>query len=414
MKILFFSDHFLPEPSAPAAHVAERAALWSEWGHQVTVITNAPNTPLGRVYDGYKNKLRFVEDREGVRVIRAKTFIAENRGTVLRLLDYLSFMPSTFGNALLEEKPDVVISTSPHIFVPAAGLAYARSRGIPHVFEVRDLWPASIRATGGLQNDRLYSAIEKLELLMYRKSERIIVFTPSFVEDLRGRGVPKGKIDLVVNGANLRLFRPRETNQELARELGIEGKFVVGYLGTLGLAHGLQNVIDTAAAIENPNVHFLFVGEGAERAQLEEAVRTRKLRNVTFVGRQPKEAMPDYWSICSACLVHLKDDPLFSTVIPSKIFEGMAMGIPIVFVGPSGEGSRIVEERNVGPTVPAASPKELAEELNRLALDLGKQRSFSANSRSAAPDYSRENQARRTLDSLAVAAGQQRDQARRT
>ena len=149
LKILFLSDHFYPEPSAPAAHVFERAALWVSEGHSVTVVTSAPNFPEGRVFPGYRNSWRTRETLKGIRVVRVKTYMARNEGSFRRTLDYLSYMVSSFLFAFGEERPDVVVSTSPHLFVAVAGVMHASLRRVPHVFELRDLWPATIAANTG-------------------------------------------------------------------------------------------------------------------------------------------------------------------------------------------------------------------------------------------------------------------------
>lgn len=401
MKILFFTDHFYPEMSAPAGHVYERAKIWVADGHNVTVITNAPNTPRGRVYEGYSNAWRFVEELEGVRVVRVKTYVAPNEGIFRRVLDYLSYMASSFVNALFEARPDVVISTSPHLFVPVAGVAASAAFRVPHVFEVRDLWPASIAATTRLGRGRIYRMLERLELHLYRCSSRVIAFTPAYVEDLVQRGVPEDKIDLVLVGANLQLFTRPDPDHELAGQLGLEGRFVVGYLGTIGLAHGLDNVLSTAKLLRDSPVTFLFVGEGAEKNALVRRAEAEELTNVVFVPRQAKEEVPRYWSICNAALVHLKDDPVFETVIPSKIFEAMAVGLPIVYVGPRGEGSRIVEAEEAGIVVPSSDPEAFRKAVVRLATDADDARRLAANSAASARKYSREAQAEATLETLA-------------
>ncbi len=404
MKILFFTDHFYPEMSAPAAHVYERCKIWVSDGHDVTVITNVPNAPIGRPYPGYVNKWKQIEDLSGVRVVRVKTFMAENKGTLKRTLDYLTYMASAFFFALFEKKPDVVISTSPHLFVAVSATFYAMARRVPHVFEVRDLWPHSIAATTSMTVDSFaYKILERLELFMYRRAKRVIVLTPSFVENLAGRGIPRNKIDLVLNGANLDLFVPSSPDMSLQSELNLDGQFVVGYLGTLGLPHGLENAIRAAKLLEGDDVTFLFVGEGAAKESLISLADELNVNNVRFVPRQNKEDIPKYWSLCSAGLVHLKNDPLFSTVIPSKIFETMALGLPILYVGPQGDGSSIVEEREAGLTIEPAQPEHLADAIRKLKNDPALWSRLSQNSRNAAPDFSRSNQADKTLRSLSGA-----------
>ena len=401
MRILFLSDHFYPEPSAPAAHVHERAKLWVSQGHEVTVLCSAPNFPEGKLFAGYRNAWRAVENLDGIRVVRVRTYITANEGTIRRTLDYLSYALSAFLMAFAERRPDVVISTSPHLFVPLAGVLHAGVRALPHVFEIRDLWPASIAATRALTGrSRTLRALERLELFLYRRSARILALTPAFKADLMRRGIRAEKIDVVINGANLDLFRPGlARDPQLEAELALAGRFVIGYLGTLGLAHGLENVLDAAELLEGTEVTFLFVGVGAARADLQARVRSRGLANVVFVGRQEKSAMPRYWSLCDASLVHLRADPLFATVIPSKIFEAMAVGVPTLYAAPRGEGSRIIEQHGAGLVVAPMDPAALAGAALSLARDASLRRRLAAAAARAAPLYSRSRQAE---DSLAV------------
>ncbi|MEO1573698.1 MAG: glycosyltransferase family 4 protein, partial [Pseudomonadota bacterium] len=381
LHILFFTDHFPPEPSAPAAHIWDRARIWARDGHRVTIVASHPNAPIGQVYDGYRNVWRSIEDLDGVRVVRVKTLIAPNSArSIVRFLDYISYFLSALLQALREPKPQVVISSSPHIFVPLAGVMYSMIRRVPHVFEIRDLWPATIAAVTSLGRGFGYRMLERLELWMYARSRRLIPFTRSFVEDMTSRGVPADKIDLVYNGANLDLFSPvTSKDPALTAELGLEGKVVFGFLGTLGLAQDLSKVLDAAALIEHPDVHVLFVGASAEEEKLRQRVLDEGLTNVTFGGRQEKKDMPRYWSLCDVSLIHLKDDPLFRTVIPSKIFESMAVGLPMLFVAPEGsEGGEIVETHEVGLVVPSGDVPALATAMERMAGDPGLRRAMGA------------------------------------
>ena len=196
----------------------ERAKLWVSQGHEVTVLCSAPNFPEGKLFPGYRNALRSVEHLDGIRVVRVLTYISANQGTVRRTLDYVSYALSAFLMAWREARPDVVISTSPHLFVPLAGVLHARLRRVPHVFEIRDLWPASIAATEALGGaSRSLRLLERLELSLYRHSARILALTPAFKTDLVRRGVNPQKIDVVINGANLELFRPGDAPRPQAR-----------------------------------------------------------------------------------------------------------------------------------------------------------------------------------------------------
>jgi colanic acid biosynthesis glycosyl transferase WcaI len=406
MRILFFTDHFKPEPSAPAAHVHERAKLWIEWGHHVTVLTSAPNFPEGIVHKGYRNRWRGVESMDGIRVVRVKTFIVPNEGFALRTLDYLSYLLSAWFFAWFEPRPDVVISTSPHLFVSLGAVLHARLRGLPHVMEIRDLWPATIAATTNLGRGRLFRVLERIELWLYRSSVRLVPMTQAFEQNLLARGVPQAKMQVVINGANLELFSPRPKDSGIEAEFDLVGKFVVGYLGTIGLAHDLQNMIQAAELLrEDPRIRFFLVGAGAARAGLEASIHRLGLTNVVLAPRQIRDDMPRFWSVCDASLIHLKNDPVFATVIPSKIFESMAMGLPILYVGPPGEGAGIVAESGAGLVIPPGQPAGLAAAVRRLADQPSERMLLAAKSAAAASRFSRSRQARDTLLVLEQAAG---------
>jgi colanic acid biosynthesis glycosyl transferase WcaI len=413
MKILFFSDNYPPERNAAASRVHERAVYWARWGHAVQVITGAPNFPEGRVHDGYTNAWHRREQREGVDVIRVKTFIAANEGKWLRIADFLSFMVTSFVAALWEcvrhGRPDTVAATSPQFFTAIAAWATAALIRRPFLFEISDLWPASIVAVGAMRPGRLLRALEAVELFLYRQAAHIVAQTPAFREDLVRRGIDERKISVVLNGVELSMFSPRERDGAKAKELGVPDNkpFVVGYLGTLGLAHGLDHVIAAAEQLQDEPVCFLLMGSGAEREKLVNDVRSRALGNVVIAPAQPKQEMPRAWSVCDLSLVHLKDTPVFASVIPSKIFESMAVGKPILLAAPEGEASRLVESEQAGEAIRSGDVARLADAVRRLAHAPAACEAYGVQGQRAAPQYSREKQARRMIEALeqAVSAG---------
>jgi colanic acid biosynthesis glycosyl transferase WcaI len=399
VKILFFTENFPPETNAAATRVYERALYWVRWGHTVTVITCAPNFPHGRVFDGYRNRWRQVEDMDGIRVVRVKTYIAANRGVIRRSLDFLSFLVTGFLAGVAEERPDVVAATSPQFFAAVAGWAVGGVRRLPFVFELGDLWPTSISAVGAMKKGILLGLVERFELFLYRRSAAVAALTHAFKRNLIGRGIKADKIHVVVNGVDLDRYGPRGRNTELAREWGLGGKFVIGYVGTHGMAHGLINVIDAAERlVGEDHIQFLLAGSGAERQMLIDEAGKRSLGNVVFLPPQPKENMPRVWSLCDVALVHLKDSPAFAEVIPSKIFEAMAMGLPLLLAAPEGEASAILSNTGAGLWVPAERPDDLADAVRRLAGDEEKRKYLASAALAAAPSYSREKQAREMME----------------
>ncbi|MAH85429.1 MAG: glycosyltransferase WbuB [Rhodospirillaceae bacterium TMED8] len=403
MNILFLTENFPPETNAAATRVYERACYWVKWGHDVTIITSVPNSPEGEIFPGYINRWRQVESVSGIRVVRVKTLIAANQGTTMRVLDFLSFMFTAFFAGLFERRPDLVCATSPQFFSAVCGWALGLARRVPFVFELGDLWPESIVAVGVMQKRLGLRLMEKFELFLYSRSATVIALTHSFKENLMRRGINKNKIAVVLNGVDVWRYGPRARDHDLTAKFKLSGKFVVGYVGTHGMAHALSNVLDTAGRlIDRPKIVFLLAGGGAERDMLMAEATRRKLTNVLFLPRQPKECMPKIWSLCDVALVHLKDNPVFKGVIPSKMFEAMAMGLPIVMAGPKGEASTILKATGAGLHVPAENPEKLAAVTIALASQPHRLAAISAKSLAAAPHYSRETQARLMLDAFSA------------
>ena len=395
MHILFLTDNFPPERNAPASRVYEHACYWARWGHRVTVLTCAPNFPEGKVYAGYGNRWYQVEEIDGIHVVRVKTFIAKNEGVLLRILDYLSFMAIGFLAGLLQTRPDVVVATSPQFFTVVAGWAIAALRRLPFVFELRDLWPASIRAVGALRAGTALRWLERLELFFYRRAAKVVALTEAFKHDLVSRGIPAEHVAVVLNGFDFARYTPQPRDMSLTQQLGLEGCFVVGYIGTHGMAHALDRVLEAAALLrDTPAIRLLFVGAGAVRDTLIAQAAQQHLDNVIFVPAQPKTRMPAYWSICDLALVPLKNTPLFTTVLPSKIFEAMGMGRAIVLAAPEGEASQIIRATGAGVVVAPECPTAMARAIRELYHDKALAEQSAMHALRAAPQFSREQQAR--------------------
>jgi glycosyltransferase involved in cell wall biosynthesis len=406
MRILFLSDNFPPEGNAPATRLHEHAVRWVRAGHQVTVITCAPNFPEGKLYAGYRNRLRQVETVDGIRVVRVKTYITANEGMVRRTLDYMSFMLMGFLAGLFERRPDVVVATSPQFFCAVGGWALSVARRRPFVFELRDLWPDSIVAVGAMRRGRIIRALEKLELFLYRRAAAVICVTHAFRDNLVKRGIPAEKIHVVINGVDLDRYRPQPRDAALVEEFALQGKFVAGYMGTHGMAHALDKVLAAAELLrERDDIAFFFAGSGAERAHVEQRVAELGLSNVRLIPRQPKERMPALWSLCDIAIVPLRDNPVFATVIPSKIFESMGMGVPILMSLPEGEATAIVRATGSGICVPPEDPSAMAAAIARLSDHSDEVARLRAAAWAAAPTYSRDAQAAGMLAVLTQYAG---------
>jgi glycosyltransferase involved in cell wall biosynthesis len=403
MHILFFTDNFPPEVNAPASRTYEHCREWVRRGHQVTVITGAPNFPTGRVFDGYRNRLRSRECMDGIEVIRVWTYITANVGFLKRTLDYASYMMSAVPAALAVRNVDVMVATSPQLFTPCAAYLAGLLKQRPFVFELRDLWPESIRAVGAMKNRRVLNALEALELFLYRRASRIVSVTHAFRDNLVGRGIAADKISVTTNGVDLARFGPSPRDEALAASLGLGGKTVLGYVGTHGMAHGLETVLAAAERLRDmpaaANIRFLFLGDGAEKAALKRIAAEKRLDNVVFLDSVPRDEVVRYWSLIDLAIIHLRRTPLFETVIPSKLFECMAMGVPVLH-GVAGESAGIVAREGCGVLFEPENPDELTQRILELAGDPARLGQLSRSGREAAARYDRSALAAEMLHTL--------------
>lgn len=403
MHILFLTDNFPPEVNAPASRTFEHCREWIKEGHRVTIITCVPNFPKGKVFDGYRNKVWQTEDMDGIRVIRVWSYITANEGVVKRILDYQSFMVSATLTALFVREVDVVVGTSPQFFTVCAAYVVSRLKRITFVFELRDLWPESIKAVGAMQDSSAMRWLEKLEMFLYRKAARIVSVTHSFKKTLVARGVDADKITVITNGVDMSYFKPMPKDVGLVKKLSLEGKFVAGYVGTHGLAHHLETLLDAAEMLsglrDGAAFHLILLGDGARKRALKEEAARRGLDNITFLDSVGKDQVARYWSLLDVSIIHLKKTELFSTVIPSKLFECMGMGLPVLH-GVAGESAAIVEDEKVGIVFEPENPAELVEQLRFLGRDRSAYQGYRAHCLEAAKKYDRSVKAWEMLEVL--------------
>jgi glycosyltransferase involved in cell wall biosynthesis len=370
MRILFLSHYFPPEVNAPASRTYEHCKQWVQDGHKVTVVTCAPNHPRGTVYEGYHNKLFQREEQNGIQVVRVWTYVTANEGFLKRTLNYLSYMVAAVLVVPFLSNFDVVLSTSPQFFNGLAGYLVSRLKRVPWILEIRDLWPESIVAVGAITNRPVIRLLEGLELFAYRKADHLVVVTDAFKAHMLAKGISSKKVTVIKNGVDFSLYKkPPHGSTSLSHELGLEGKFVASYFGTHGMAHHLETVLEAARELtEWKDIVFLLVGDGAERRRLVTMREEMKLSNVLMLDQQPKQKMPELWSLSSVSLVLLKKSALFKTVLPSKIFESMAMERPVI-LGVEGESAELVESAGGGVCIEPESSKDLAIQVLKLYRD---------------------------------------------
>ena len=373
MKILYVSQYFPPEMGAPAARAAELSRHWARMGHDVTVLTGFPNHPTGVVPEDWRSRLhrlRYTETVDGVHVVRTWLWPLPNRKAHERIRNYSSFCVSAGISGLALHKPDVIIATSPQLLCALSGWWLAWWKRVPFVFEVRDLWPESLAAVGaGSEGSLLHRTLGSIAGFLYRRANRIVVVSPAFKDHLiRYWNVPAAKIFVVENGVETDLFRLDPAAMEVRRQLKLEDRFLICYIGTMGNAHGLETLIAAAEELQTalPNAMFLLIGEGAEKERILKLAAARGLANVQFLGQQPRERIPAYVSAADVCLVILKKTELFKTVIPTKLLEYMACERPVI-VAVDGQARQIVEEAGAGVFVEPENSKALAKAILDLA-----------------------------------------------
>lgn len=377
MKILYISQYFPPEMGAPSARASELARHWADAGHEVSVLTGFPNHPTGVVPPEWRSRLRHLAYHEkagNVDVYRTWLWPLPNRKAYERMRNYASFCLSAALRGMILPRPDVIIASSPQLLVGLSGWWLAFTRQIPFVFEVRDLWPESLAAVGvGDERSLLHQALAGIADFLYHRADRIVVVTAAFKTHLRQYwSVSPDKIEVVANGVETDLFAPGSQNAraDLRRELGVESRFLVCYVGTMGMAHGLETLLDAAATLqaENPRVQFLLIGEGAEKQRIKSLAHSRRLSNVRFLDQQPREKIPALISASDACLVLLKKTDIFKTVIPTKMLEFMACARPVV-LGVEGEAQKIIEDAGAGLAIEPENANALVSAIHQLSAD---------------------------------------------
>ncbi len=372
MRIVWLCHYFAPEIGAPQARLLELSRVFRDAGHDVAVVTCFPNHPTGVLRDQDRGVWARRDEIDGIAVFRCRSYVATNRGFVKKTLGHLSFMVSgLFGlsRAAREVRPDVVLVSSPTFFSVITAWWWCLTRGVPYVFEVRDLWPAVFVDLGILKSRFLIRTLEAIELFLYRRAMGVVTVTRAFADHIARRGVPRTKLGVVTNGVDEKRFRPGPRDTELSRSEDLDGCFVVLYLGAHGISHALARMLDAAERLRDlDEVRFVFVGEGAEKEALVAGAKERGLSNVVFRAGVPKEDVARWYRLADVGLVPLRDVPLFDTFIPSKMFELMAAGVPIVG-SVRGEAREILERSEAAIIVEPEDAAAIAGAVRDLVAD---------------------------------------------
>jgi len=369
VRILYVSQYFPPEMGAPAARVHELSRAWAAAGHEVTVLTGFAHHPMGVKAAGDRRRLTRRERVDGIDLVRVYVYAAPNKGTRKRMLSYASFFAaaSTIG-ALRVGRPEIVVATSPQLLSACAGYLLSRIRGVPFVFEVRDLWPESILAVDAMADNAIVRGLKRVARHLYDRSTHIVTVGSGYkrqIEELYG--TPASKMTVIPNGIDPELFVPGVRDNEIRGEFGWGDRTVLLYVGTHGMAHALHVVLECAHRLrDDPQKLFVFVGEGARKEDLQRRAAELELPNVQFIDQQPKERIPGFYAACDIGLVTLRNTPLFQEVLPSKIFEYLGMERPVI-ISVDGEARRLVEQAGAGLFVPPEDVGGLVEAVRRLA-----------------------------------------------
>ena len=372
MRILYLSQYFPPEAGATQTRAHEMGRALVQAGNSVTMITEFPNHPSGVIPARYRGKLYERDQMDGIDVIRVWVKASPAKTFRSRMAFYLSYMLNAIlaGIFLARGPYDLILATSPPLFVAAAGLALSTLRRLPLVCEIRDLWPASAVALGELQNPDAIRWATRLEEACYRRAKKIIVVTRRMQQTLEKRGIDPGKLSSIPNGANTELFTfDPQARQRLRQEMGLENKFVAIYAGIFGIAQGLETVLEAAQEFStDPAFHFVLIGDGPRRAQLLKLQEELGLANLTILPEQPRLSIPGYLSAADVALIPLRKIELFQMAVPSKLFDAWACERPVL-CAIEGEAQEIVNEAGGGINIPAEDPLALTLALRKLQED---------------------------------------------
>lgn len=411
MHLVFFSHYFPPEGNAPASRTYEHCVRWVRAGHRVTVITCAPNVPSGVVYAGYRNRLwPQRENVDGIDVIRVWTYLAANAGGVKRILNFLTYLwSSLFAFVFFCRRPDVVLATSPQFFCGWAGVVASWLKWRPFILEIRDIWPESITTVGAMKKGLAIRMLEVLERWMYRSANHIVAVGEGYKAKILEKADVGSRISVITNGVDLAQFVPRDRSAEFLRKWQLENRFVCSYVGTIGMAHGLEVVLRAARLLRDERrdgIRFCLIGDGAERERLEREASEQGLDPwICFTGRLEKNDIAEALASSDCLLVHLKKCDLFESVIPSKIFEAMAMSRPII-MGVRGESAEIVRRAGCGIEMEPDNERDLVAAVCRLSDDRGYYNSLCQNGRTfVSQHYTRDTFAAEYLRLIQRVAG---------
>ena len=364
MRVLVLSQYYPPEPD-PKIHALGRDLQTR--GHRVRVITGYPNYPQGRIYPGWRQRPWQRTSLDGLDVVRLPLYPDHSRSAVRRSLNYLSFAASaSVLGPFLSGPADAMWVYSAPLTIGIPAWWTGAWRGIPFVFNIHDMWPETVAATGILNEGRIVRLLERLGRFIYRTAAEVTVVSPGFRRLLIAKGVPEDKVHFIANWADEEIYHPVPRDEGLAARHGLAGRFNVVYGGNIGAAQALETLLEAAARLRDlPSVQFVLIGEGVEEKRLRARASALGLDNVRFIGWQPEALMPAFFALADVVVMHLRREPLFEITVPGKAYAYLACGRPIL-CAVAGDTADIVRDAGAGVTCPPEDPAALARAVRAL------------------------------------------------
>ena len=364
MNILVITQWYPPEPGLLQQELAQTLMAH---GHSVTVLTGFPNFPSGRLYPGYRIRPLQRETIAGVPVVRVPLYPEHSHSRVKRVLNYMSFALSAASlGCFVVSKPDVIFVYHPPLTSGIPAYVLSRLWRVPFVYQIQDMWPETLSATGMVTNATALRAVGRFAKLVYDKAAAICVISPGFRENLIKKRVSGEKVHVISNWVDPDSYHVADPDPDLARKIGLNNRFSVMFAGIIGEAQGLEVVLEAAKLLSDlKDVQFVLVGDGVALPRLRQMANDQNVNNVSFLGRFPQETMPALYALADVLLVHLKDDPLFSITIPHKTLTYLASAKPII-AAVAGDTSDVVTQAGAGIACPPSNPEALAEAVREL------------------------------------------------
>lgn len=367
MRIRFITLYFPPEVGAAQRRLSELARRLAEGGHEVTVLTGFPNYPSGIKPERYRKKLTMKESLDGYNIVRVPHYVAPNRGFLKRIIIHLTFAASASIYSLFMKRDDIIYLESPPLFNGFIGLVNKWFRRIPYFFNVADLWPQTAIELGALKSKPIIAFTHFLERLFYNRSSKILAVTAGIRDFIVGMGYDRSKVPLITNGVDHLIFHDGVEPDPGVRKYKKEGRILAMYAGTHGMAHSLATILSAADRLRAEPIDFLFIGDGAEKGALLVEAAELNLDNVTFLDPVPQTGMPAILRAADVAIIPLKDLAIFDSAMPSKCFEAMAAGVPIM-LAVRGEMARHIEKARCGFTAGPDNLDQIVEAFRKFTM----------------------------------------------